>query len=248
MRGLFAGVVVLGMGLGIAAAQAQPAGCRFPDDLALTGIDLPVSRRSVQAHRALTILAVGGASTAGTAAQGEEYSYPSRLAVHLRAALPGVAITVVNRAQPAGTARARAARLDSDLAELKPSLVIWAPGSTEAGASDSIDSFAASLEDGVDKVQAAGSDLLLIDLQYAPSLARVINLSLYNAAISDAASAYDVPLLHRSALMQRWNDDGVFDLDHTPRAQMLSTIRRLFDCLATGIAEGVTAAVSGPAP
>ncbi len=220
-------------------AFADSGSCAFPDDLALTGIALPHAYADITEHKAVTILTVGGSSTTGNAARGAAFTYPARLADHLRELLPGVAVNVINRGQAASATRTRVDRLDRDLAETRPDLVIWAPGSSEAGMSEDPSSFIDSLEEGVAKIRAASADLILMDLQYAPSIARVVNLAQYNSAIAQVADVEDVPLLQRSELMRRWNDNGLFDLDNTPPSERLDAIRRLFDCLAAGLAKGI---------
>lgn len=224
-----------------AAAAADPPACRLPDDLALTELSLPAVTEARQTRKRLTILTIGGASTAGQAARGAEFTYPARLAERLRQRLPGVAVDVINRGRPAGSTRMRVDHLAADLVATLPDLVIWAPGSSEAGMSEDLGYFVDSLQEGVSIIRAAHVDLLLIDLQWAPSIARVLNLAQYNNAIAGVAANEDVPLLRRSELMRRWNEDGTFNLDTTPAAERLPAIRRLFDCIAIGLADGITA-------
>ena len=221
------------------AAAAEPPACRVPDDLALTGLSLPTVAQARTTRKRLTILTIGGASTAGQAARGAEYTYPARLAERLRARLPGIAVEITNRGLPAGSTRMRVDHLAADLAATRPDLVIWAPGSSEAGMSEDPGNFIDSLQEGVSAIRAAHADLVLIDLQWAPSIARVVNLPQYNNAIAGVAANEDVPLLRRSELMRRWNEDGTFNLDTTPAAQRLPAIRRLFDCIAMGLADGI---------
>lgn len=230
------------MNAGPALAQVPSPDCRFPDDLALTAMSLPAVHADVTGKKRLTILAVGGSSTAGLPARGAAFTYPARLEAHLQTMLPGIAVSVVNRGRPASTTLARVDRLAADLAEIKPDLVIWAPGSSEAGMSEDPDAFATTLQTGLEEIRAAGANLIFIDLQYAPSIARVIDLGRYNAAIEGVANGEDVPVLRRSELMQRWNDDGTFDLDHTPPANRVAVIRHLFDCIAYGMAAGIAEA------
>jgi acyl-CoA thioesterase-1 len=225
-----------------AQADAPQPACKLPGDLALTGMDLPAVRTDVHSEHRLTILAVGGASTAGAAVGGGAFAYPARLEAHLQTLLPGVAVTVINRGRVAGRGRTRADLLASDLTEVKPDLVIWAPGGRDAGVSEAPDVFAQSLEDGLGQIGAAGADTIFIDLQYAPSIALVIDLDQYNNAIADVANAHDIPVLRRSELMRRWSEDGSFDLDHTPPANWVAVERHLFDCLSAGLAAGIAKA------
>jgi hypothetical protein len=224
------------------AARGQPA-CLVPSELALTGMSLPHAREAARQRRRLSILAAGGISTAGQMAQGAALTYPARLAARLSQRLPQLAIEVANRGVTGPSPLSRVERLGAGLAETHPDLVIWAPGSTEAGQSDDPDSFAATLLEGVDRVRDAGADLVLIDLQFAPSIARVANLAPYNEAIAGVASSREVPLLRRSDLMRLWAEQNVVNLDDAPADQRVATIRRLFDCLADGLAAGIESAV-----
>jgi hypothetical protein len=227
-----------------ALAQAPSPTCRIPDDLALTGLRLPSAKYAVTTRKALKILTIGGTSTAGLVAKGEEFTYPSRLAAQLRTKLPGLQIDVINRGLQSGTTRARVDRLATDLRETHPDLVIWAPGSTEAGMSEDPDSFIDSLQEGVSNIHSAEADLILIDLQWAPSLARVINLAQYNNAISGVAANEDIAVLRRSELMRRWNEDGTLRFEGMSQPdKRLADIRMLFNCIAGALASGIAEAV-----
>jgi hypothetical protein len=228
--------------LGLARADA-PA-CKVPDDLALTSLALPSAKYAVTTRKSLTILTVGGSSTAGAVAKGEEFTYPSRLGAHLRTRFPGLRVDIINRGQQSGSTRARVDRLGIDLRETHPDLVIWAPGSTEAGMSEDPDQFINSLQEGVASIHTAEADLIMIDLQWAPSLARVINLAQYNNAISGVAANEDIAVLRRSELMRRWNENGTLRFDGAaPPAKRLADIRMLFDCIAGALASGIAGAV-----
>ncbi len=224
-------------------AFAEPS-CQAPPELLPGGPGLPVAHAAVAERHALTILTLGGASTAGMIAHGGAYSYPARLAAHLQELLPGTKVVVVNRAVMAGTVRAQFDKLGADLMEIHPDLVIWAPGSTEAGAAMDPNLFLASLNKGVGVIRAAGADLLIMDLPYSPSIARAINLPPYNDAIIKVATEQHLTLLRRSALMRHWHETGVLDLDATPKKGHVAAMRRLFDCLAAALADGIAGTVA----
>ncbi len=235
--------VVCGLLMGASVAAAQPLSCTVPPELALTQPPLPRLQAALAAHRPVTILALGGAATAGAAARGDAFTYPARLEAYLHARLPDATITVINRGMAGTSVSARMKQMAAELAKLRPALVIWAPGATEAGLSEDIGPFEANLREGVAEIRAADADLILIDLQFAPSIARVVALDRYNETIAGVAEAEDVPLLRRSEWMRYWNDNGVFDFDNTPRRDVVPTIRRLFDCLAHGLADTIVTSV-----
>ena len=243
MRRLLRVISAVILAAGVGTAHAAPMACPVPEDLALTGMHLPAVKSAITARKMLTILTVGGSSTAGLMAKGGEYTYPARLAAHLRQSIPGLAVEVINRGQQGGSTRARVDRLATDLQLTHPDIVVWAPGSTEAGMSEDPGAFIDSLQEGVTVIRAARADLILIDLQWAPSIARVVNLSQYNNAIAGVAANEDVPVLRRSELMRRWNDDGTLRFDGTQSpAQRTDDIRRLFDCIAATLAAGIVEA------
>ena len=61
------------------------------------------------------------------------------------------------------------AGLDNILTDDKPTLVVWQAGTVDAAATASSRKISAhSLYDGVEKIQAAGADVVLMNMQYSP--------------------------------------------------------------------------------
>lgn len=216
--------------------------CPVPEELALHGLVLPAAKASVASGK-LVILAVGGAASAGQAAHGEDFTYPARLAARLRLALPKVDVRMISRAAPGRSAAEAVLHLEADIAAAGARLVVWAPGAIEAGTGVDALALGTQVDLGIGKIRGAGADPLLIDLQYAPSIARVIDLPPYRDAVLRVASSDEVAVLDRYELMRRWSEDGVFDLDATDPGQRVATARRLFDCLAAVLADGIAEAV-----
>jgi hypothetical protein len=133
--------------------------------------------------------------------------------------------------------------LDADLAQTGAKLVIWGAGGIEAAYGVDIDRMAAELDRGVAKIRAAGADVILMDVQYAPSIARVIDLAPYRDVVRRVAAEDDVPLLDRYELMLEWSNDGVLDFDVTDPEARVAVARRLFDCMAEALADGIVPAV-----
>lgn len=225
------------------ARAAEADACPVPPDLALLDLSLPVSAKAAAIRKAVTIVALGGASTAGAAAGGGAYAYPARLEELLRTQLPGIQVDVVNRAAPARPVRDRLTQIEADLSDIKPDLVIWAPGSTAAGIAEDPDMFQTSLSQAATRIRATGADLIMIDLQYTPRIAQVINLVPYNAAIARIARQQDIAMLQRSALMRRWQEANVLQLDGTPKRGRVTAIRHLFNCVALALADGIAPAI-----
>jgi hypothetical protein len=221
---------------------SQAASCPTPDEFVVTADSLPATKAAI-GRRALTILALGGAATLGAPAQGAEYTYPSRLKTRLSEALPGVTINVVVLAVPRQSSADLDLKLTAELAATKPALVIWGPGASAAGRGDDLDSFIGSVTQAVGKIQSNGADLILMTLQYAPSVARVINLPPYRSAVLQAGEMAGVPVLDRYELMRFWSDTDFLDLDATAVQMRILVARKLYDCMSEILSKAIVDAV-----
>jgi len=229
--------VLCGTGHPVRAAE-----CPTPDVFVIPDGWLPATKEAI-ARRALTILILGGAATLGGPARGTEFTYPSRLAVRLRDAFPGLTIKVVVHAVSRQSDADLAGKLDAELAAEKPALVIWGPGASAAGRGDDLDTFIDNVTGTIDKIRAADADLILMTLQYAPSVARVINLFPYRVAVLRAGEMAGVPVMDRYELMRFWSDNNFLDLDATESADRVQVARKLYDCMAEILTGGIVDAV-----
>lgn len=224
---------VLGIG-----RPVQAANCPTPDAFVIPENALPATKQAI-ARRTLTILALGGAATLGAPAHGTEFTYPSRLAARLKEKFPDVTINVVVRAIPRQSDATLEANLGAELDAARPTLVIWGPGASAAGRGDDLDTFIGDVTGAVDKIKADGADLILMTLQYAPSVARVINLAPYRSAVVRAGEIAGVPVFDRYELMRYWSDGGFLDLDATESQDRIRVARKLYDCMAEILTEGI---------
>lgn len=225
----------------VSPAMATPSRCPIPDSLGLGDISLPATRQAVAAGR-LVVLTVGGSASSGLAAGGVGATYPAQLELMLREQLHGTNVLVVPRAQAHMGSDAVAQALDTELAATGARLVIWGVGPAEAGSGIAPDALEDTIQNGIAKIQKAGADVILMDLQYAPSVARVLDLVPYRDATLRAAAANEVPVLDRYELMREWSNDGVLDLDATDPKARIQVARELFACLATVLADGIVKA------
>ena len=218
--------------------------CAVPADLAELDAPLPHTAARLRAGRPLTIVALGSSSTEGIGASGPEWSYPSRLAAWLRARFPGMSIRVVNRGIGGEMSAQMAARVDRDVLTEHPDLVIW-----QLGTNSILHDLAPQNEIGVARsviarVQAAGADIMLMDLQYAP---RVLLHGRYHEmlrVLAAVARSADVPLVHRFAMMRHWAEDGTMPLPVMLAKDRLHMSDTSYDCLAQQVAREIAAADS----
>src|SRR5215472_6387478 len=78
-------------------ASASAHACSAPAALMRLTQPLPRLALRLAKHQPVTIVAIGSSSTSGAGASSPAASYPSRLALELRARFPGDSITVINR-------------------------------------------------------------------------------------------------------------------------------------------------------
>ena len=221
--------------LGPAWADGCPA--MTPMVIPEGGLD---ATKAAIARKQLTILALGGASTLGQPAQGVAFTYPARLEVRLRAILPDVAIKVTTLAVPRSSELIMVTKLSAELAAHQPKLVIWGPGATAAARGVDPETFTAGVSEAIGKVHVVGADMLLMTLQYGPSVARLINLAPYRQAILKLGDTEGIPVLDRYDLMRNWSDNGIMDLDTTDPAERVHVARTLYDCMAEILTQGIT--------
>jgi lysophospholipase L1-like esterase len=227
-----------------AAGHAQPApvavDCKVPqelleDDPRMTGL-----AERLRAKKPITIVAIGGASTAGTAAGSDENnSYPHRLEEALRQRHPDIAITVLNKGVPRQTTEEMIDRFDRDVVPHAPALVIWETGTVDAVRGTDVDDFALALAKGIAALRQHNFDILLVSMQYNPSTASVINFEPYLETMRRAADLEDVYLFRRFEIMRYWSDAGIFDFVDVPKDRRTWLAGEVYRCLGDSVAEAI---------
>lgn len=225
--------------IGLSPARAET--CPVPEPFAIEAGALPATTAAIAAHK-LTVMALGGASTLGAAAKGSEFTYPARLAARLEKAFPKTEVKVVVVSVPREALSTLQSRLETELARSKPALVIWGTGAGAAARGEDLETFITAVTDTVEKIRATGTDVILMTLQYAPSVVRLINLAPYRMAVIRTGDMAGVPVLDRYELMRYWNG-SFMDLDATGAAERVKVARTLYDCIAETITQGLVDAI-----
>jgi hypothetical protein len=215
-----------------ARAEDAPASCEVPDHLLSSESTLNKVADAVKAGRPLEILVVGSRSSTINTSDGS--AYPGRLQTILREKLRPVPVNVSVELQAKKTAEEVAATLVK-LVEKKPTLVIWQTGTVDAMRSIDPDDFRSAVEEGVAALQNAGTDVVLMNLQYSPRTETMISPSPYLDNMRMVAQQHDVPLFDRFAIMHHWNDQGDFDLFSASHGIELA--KRVHDCLGRALSK-----------
>lgn len=205
-RGLLCAAVLAALPLrpGVAAADSACPAVAPPPIVA------PRFAAAVREGRTLRIVAFGSSSTAGAGASAPWMAYPAQLEALLRAALPRLGVTVLNRGVGGEDADAMLVRLERDVIAAAPDLVVWQVGANAALRSMDKAEFDRFLRAGLARMRAAGIDVVLMDNQRAPRIAARPGHRDYDAMLSAAAAAVPgVTLFSRGALMDAWAAAGL---------------------------------------
>jgi hypothetical protein len=228
------------------AGSALPAACAAPDPLTTTSGSLGQLASAIAAGGPVSILALGSATTVGSAnASGEPTtvtqgaSFPWHMLWALRATLPNIAFQLTVRGGRGMTAADMLVPLQAVLQEQHFSLVLWQTGTVEALRGMRLDGLRNALRTGTERVRQSGGDLVLIDSQYSRMLQANADLDPYEAALQQAATMPGVLLFHRFDLTRKWATDGQIDLERTPKADRDAALDELNTCLGQALARFV---------
>jgi len=235
--GAILGLMVLAGCLTAASARAEDAvqNCEVPDYLLTSESALPKVTEAVKSGHPLDILVIGSRSS--TIPSSEASAYPARLQASLKDRLPGITVNVSVELRAKKTTEEVDGELVKLLEDKKPTLVIWQTGPVDAMRSIDPDDFRSAVDDGVAAMQKAGTDVVLMNLQYSPRTESMISAPPYLDNMRVVAQQHDVPLFDRFANMHQWNDSGDFDLFSASHGPELA--KRVHDCLARALSKFV---------
>ena len=222
------------------ALAVDPPSCAVPDNLLFMDNNLARVTAAVSKERRLAAVVLGTGSSTLTGVDGPNQAYPARLGRALGQMLPNVAVRVVSRAQGGQTADIMRRSMKDLLSDEKPNLVIWQTGTVDAIRRVEVDEFRVALETGVESLQAAGADVILMNMQYSPRTESMIAVAPYADEMRAVAEQRGVPLFDRFAIMRYWADEGAFDFYAAGRNNDLAL--RVHDCLGRALASLVVEA------
>jgi lysophospholipase L1-like esterase len=224
------------------AAMAQSSdSCAVAAHLARAQAPLPRAAAAIDAQHQLGISVFGTGSSILPGPSGRRDAYPNRLQAALSDRLQGVTVRVVNAAKQKQTAADMLADFDRLLTEEKPTLVVWQTGTIDAIRGVDPDEFRNALETGIDKLQAGGADVVLMNMQYSPRTESMIPLDVYAENIQGVALEREIPLFDRFAVMKEWSDSGTFDLAADTKDPV--TAEQVHACIGQLLADFVVEAI-----
>jgi lysophospholipase L1-like esterase len=170
-------------------------------------ISLPHVASKLADGKPVVIVAFGSSSTQGWGSTGPEFTYPNRLAAQLRRQYPAAQISVINAGVGGEDAPEMTKRLQSAVIDQHPDLVIWQVGTNAVLRNLDPTDTAKLVDEGVAKMQAAGSDVVLVDLQYSPRvIERPESASKMIKALDRIAALHHVGIFPRFEVMRDWHE------------------------------------------
>jgi lysophospholipase L1-like esterase len=216
------------------ATAALTGACTIPDYLLASEYRLRRVAAAVEKQKAIRIAVVGTGSSALAGPAGPQSAYPARLEAALAARLPGVQFKVVTLVRTRLTTRDLARNMGKVVDDEKPDLVIWQTGTIDAIRRIDQEEFKHALDQGVERLQKAQTDVILMNMQYSPRTESMIALGPYSDTMRVVAQQRSVPLFDRLGIMRYWSDHGAFDLYAAGKDDVLA--HRVHDCIGRAIA------------
>jgi len=230
MKALMAAVITTALAATLASPclAADEGACFVASSLVQADFPLPRVAAAI-AHKQLNVVVLGSASSTLPGATGAAKAYPARLDASLQRRLPGVAIKVVAHVKARETAADMVTTLRQVLKDEKPDLVVWQTGTVDAMLSIDPDQFQSALAEGLDALRDGKADGVFMNMQYSPRTDSMIAMGAYIEAMRFIALQREILLFDRLAVMNDWNEMGVFDLSATTKK--IDIAERVHDCI-----------------
>jgi lysophospholipase L1-like esterase len=176
---------------------------------------LPHVASKLVAGQPVVIIAFGSSSTNGFGATSPEFTYPNRLAAQLHRQYPGADITVVTRGKGGEDAPEMMKRLQAEVLDARPDLVIWQVGTNAVLRNLDPADTAKLVEEGAARIQAASADLVLVDPQYSPKVVeRGENASKMVRLLGKVAELRHIGIFPRFEVMREWHENQAIPIDN----------------------------------
>jgi acyl-CoA thioesterase I len=208
------------------------------------GASLPRTTARLKSGAALKIVAIGSSSTVGLWVFRPEATYPGILQKELERMRPTSQIEVINSGRVGDTIPGSISRFDRDVLFYEPDLVIWQLGTNDVAWGGSADGLRDQVVTGVRRLKSSGSDVILMDQQYAHQVFATSQYSRMQNIISDVARQEHVGLISRFELMHRSIEAGL-----SPTALLswdgLHHSADGYDCVGRSLARAISNTAEG---
>ena len=242
MKSLAVAAMLAGL---VLPAQAEQPACDCPQDLVRLASPLTRVGQRLASGAPITIVAIGSSSTAGAGASTPAGSYPNQLALELKKIFPTHTFNVLNRGANGEEVPDMLKRFDTVIAD-KPDLVLWQLGTNSLIRDHALGDKGANIRAGIDKIRAVGSDVVLIDPQFAPKVIAKPRAEEMVAFIAATAKKENVQLFRRYAVMKRWKEVNRLPFETFVSSDGLHHNDWSYACMAKGLGMAIAEAAQRP--
>ena len=194
-------------------------------------------RERIAQGKPIKIVAIGSSSTSGAGASSPDKSYPSRLEAELKARLPGLPITVLNKGIGGEEAPQMVARFEADVFEEAPDLVLWQVGSNSVLRDHPTPG--EIIRQGVERLKDSGAEVILVNPQFAPKILAKPGIEQSVDVITATARDAEVGLFDRFAAMRYWSETEKIPFDQFITADGLHMNDWGYACVAKLVANAI---------
>ena len=226
---------MLAVSLPAKAAPEHDAACPASH---IAPLVLPRVKEALDRNTELMIVAFGSSSTQGWHSTTIAQSYPAVLQAELSAALPEAHVAVINRGIGGQDAAEMVPRIEADVLNVRPTLVIWQVGANGAIKDRDPEKFRQLVLEGVRKLRDAGVDVVLMDNQRAPAILAAPHHAQIDQALVDISTRTATGLFDRGALMDQWQLSG-HPYDQFMSSDGLHHNDLGYHCIATALASAI---------
>lgn len=220
-----------------AANLLDQLGCGRPSQDASVGV--PVIAENPE----LDVLVIGSSSTAGVGAGGPERAYPAQLLRRLEERARRAGARRAFRVTPRGVGGEKAAgalaRLEQELEEVEPDLLVWQVGTNDAVVGVDLGELEAQIRSGVGLASERGVPVVLVDPQYYPKIKRPEQYEATVAMIDRIADDLGAPVVRRFQRMKSAEAIGAEALRSLLAEDQFHMSPLGHDCLARDLAEAI---------
>lgn len=212
-------------------ASARKVDCSAPENVLETAGELPTVAAAVRAGKPIKVLVVGSASSGGAGTSGPGKPYPMKLGAALTRKL-GVPVTVESQGRRGWLTEAMADEMPNFVAAEQPQLVVWQTGTVDAVREVAPETFGAALRKGAEALKRANVDLIMMDMQFSPIGARLIDFAPYLEHMNWVAAGTASPVFHRHAIMRGWSEEERFGTPGRIKADQEAFADHVHACIA----------------
>ena len=169
---------------------------------------LPRTAARLKTGDRVRIIAIGSSSTSGLWVLSSA-AYPEVMRRKLATLRPNSRVEVISSGRLGETIAGTMARFERDVLAHTPELVVWQLGTNDVAWGGRADGLKDQVLKGVRTLKRSGADLILMDLQYAPTILASSQHAIMQGIIAAVARQERVGLFPRFELMRRSIEAGL---------------------------------------